>query len=299
MSCLRVLVLPVAGLSAQGLPPISVNVQPPAVVDIVLFSSDAVGKALTTTDQKGQASIDGSALANLGRLDVIEETCGPRKRVLLVAPKSKAPEGKQCELRKLGSFASGQDKALKAELFTALPRAAPIPDPPPSQPVAPAQKASAPPAAPPVRTPVTTAKAGSPCPPGASMAGAKLDLATDANSLETAPLLVPCAYKGLEDTNQNEWRYYRLQVEAGQTVKITARLRDSDLPPRPTIAPFTFLERLHIRLHDSNGGQVGNTQTVSSPSQACELEYKSKESGFVFVSMRWVIRDAAFLISVQ
>jgi hypothetical protein len=285
---------------AQSVSSVPVTVQPPTPVDIVLFSADATGKVLTTTNQKGEGTIDGGALGNLGRLEMIEETCGPRKRVLLVAPKSKAPEGRQCELRKIGSFASGQDKALKAELFTALPRAAAIPDPPPSQPVASAQKTSAPPAAPAVHTPATTAKAGSSCPPGASMVGAKLDLAPEANSFEKAPLLVPCVYRGTEDTNQNEWKYYRIQVEAGQTVKITARLRDADLPPRPSLPNFGgYLQLLHIRLHDSNVGQVGQTQTVSEPSETCELEYKFKESGSVFVSMRWVVRDAAFLISVH
>jgi hypothetical protein len=31
----------------------------------------------------------------------------------------------------------------------------------------------------------------------------------------------------------------------------------------------------------------------------CELEYKAEESGFAFVRVRWVVRDAAFQISVQ
>jgi hypothetical protein len=77
-------------------------------------------------------------------------------------------------------------------------------------------------------------------------------------------------------------------------------LRDSELPPRPSLPNFGgWLERLHVRLHGPNGGQVGEGKAVSEPSQTCELEYKAEESGFAFVSVRWVVRDAAFQISVQ
>jgi hypothetical protein len=284
------LVPSVAVPSAQSLPPVSVNVQPPAAIEIVLFSAGATGKVLTITDQKGQGSIDGGAFANLGRLDVIEETCGPRKRVLLVASNGKVTDAAQCSRRSIGSFASGQDKALKAELFTPLPRAASLPDPPASPPVVAAQQKPAP--AQPVRTAATS---GQPCPPGASMVGAKLDLSPDADSFEKAPLLVPCVYRGVADTDPDRWLYYKFQIDKGQTLKVTSRLRDSELPA----IRYSNDSRLFVRVHDANGGQIGKDCAIQRGSETCVQEAKVETSGVVFVSMRWTVRDAAFLISVQ
>jgi hypothetical protein len=280
-------------LMAQSVAPVSVNVQPPKAIEIVLFSAGATGKVLTTTDRDGQGNIDGAALANLGRLDVIEETCGPRTRVLLVASNGKATDAAQCNRQSIGSFASGQDKTLKAELFRPLPRAATIPDPPASQPGVAAQRGAASPA--PAQPGRTAATAGQPCPPGASMVGAKLDLSPDADSFEKAPLLVPCVYRGVADTDKDRWLYYKFQVAKGQTLKVTTRLRDSELPP----IRYSDDSRLFVRLHDANGGQIGKTCSIQQGSATCVQEAKAEESGVVFVSMLWTVRDAAFLISIQ
>ena len=290
------MVLVGAPVRAQSAPSVPVNVQPAGAVQIVLVSSNAAEKVLTTTDQKGQGSIDGAVVAKLGPLDMIEESCGSRKRVLLVASNGKVADRAGCSKRSIGTFVSGTDRTLKAELFTPLPRPASIPEPSPvTPPQQPAQRAPSAPPPSPSRPPVTGATvAARPCPPGASMVGAKLDLATDADSFEQAPLLLPCAYRGAEDTDRARWKYYKVQVEKGQTLKITARLRDAELPD------IGYGDRrLFVRLHDVNGGLVGQGCNMWQPSEACVQEYKAADSGFAFISMRWVMRDAAFLIAIQ
>ena len=282
--------------SAQTPPNVSVSVQPPGVVQIVLVAANAAETVLTTTDQRGQGSIESRALAKLGRLEVIDDTCGDRKRVLLVASSGRAAVRAGCRPRPIGFFTPGSNGTLKAELFTPLPRPAAIPDVPVREPAAAPQRATASPAQPPaVRSPAPPAATAGPCPPGASMVGAKLDLPAGANSLEKAPLLVPCVYRGVEDTEPDRWRYYRVQVEKGQTLKVTARMRDAELPPRPR----SFGDLLFVRVHDTNGGVVGSVKSIGEASGITQLEYKAVESGAAFVSMSWVVRDAAFLVSVQ
>jgi hypothetical protein len=124
------------------------------------------------------------------------------------------------------------------------------------------------------------------------MVGAKLDLPITADSLESAPLLVPCVYRGVADTDPEKWNYYKVQIEKGQTLRVTARLRDSDLPASSSW-------RLAVRVHDGDGGLVGVVRTIREASGTSELEYKPAESGFAFVSVRWVVRDSAFRISIQ
>ena len=126
------------------------------------------------------------------------------------------------------------------------------------------------------------------------MVGAKLELPTDAETFEQAPLLLPCAYRGVADTDKAKWKYYKLQIEKGQTLKVTSRLRDSELPD---LGDREF--RLYVRVHDGNGGLIGNGCAIWKASERCEQEYKAAESGFAFVSMRWIVRDAAFLVSIQ
>jgi hypothetical protein len=283
---------------------VPVSIQPAAAVEIILFAAGADGKVLTTTDQNGKGSFDSSAVANLGNLTINEETCKTRRRVLLVAATAKAPPNRDCRITPIGTFAAAKDVVLNARLsssFTPAIGAEPIPDPPQaSPPTAAVQRAPAPTPVQAARPQVTGATATArPCPPGASMVGVKLDLPQDADSFEKAPLLLPCAYRGVEDTDMDRWKYYKVQIEKGQTLRVTARLRDSELPPRPSLPKFGgYVQRLHVRLHGPNGGQVGQGNAVSEPSETCELEYKAEESGFAFVSVRWVVRDAAFQISV-
>ena len=281
------MVLMWAPVRAQSAPSVPVNVQPAGAVQIVLVSSNAAEKVLTTTDQKGQGSIDGVVLAALGRLEVIEESCGPRKRVLLVASNGKVAAGAGCSTRPIGTFASGTDRTLKAELFTPLPRPAAIPDPAQAKPsTPPTQPAERAPSSQKPTAPVTSALAGS-CPPGAGLVGSKLDLPVGGDTFETATLLSPCVYKGLEDANA--WKYFKVSIASGQTLKVTARSRDSN---------FAYPRFLYLRLHGPNGGRVGENSTAD-PSTIIELEYKATESGFAYLAVADVVRDVAFQISTQ
>jgi hypothetical protein len=283
---------------------VPVSIQPAAAVEVILFAPGGDGKVLTTTDQNGKGSFDSSFLTNLGSLTINEETCKTRRRVLLVASTAKAPQNRDCRTTQIGTFAAAKDVVLNARLsgsFTPAIGAVPIPEPAQATPSsAVVQPTPAPPQAqtarPPVAGPTTDAVAAArPCPPGVSMVGAKLDLSPDADSFEKAPLLVPCVYRGVEDTDPDRWKYYKLEIKAGQTLRVTARLRDSELPPRPN---FGTGNRLFVRVHDGKGG-VSEVQAIPEASGICELEYKAKESGFAFVSVSWVVRDAAFQISVQ
>jgi hypothetical protein len=303
MVCALIVVSICLRVDAQGGRSVPVTIQPAAAVEVILFATGGDGKVLTTTDQNGKGSFDSSGLTNLGNLTINEEACKSRRRVLLVASTAKAPQNRDCRITQIGTFVAAKDVVLNARLsgsFTPAIGAVPIPDPPQATPSAAAvQPAPVPPQAqtarPPVAAPATGGVAARPCPPGVSMVGAKLDLSPDADSFEKAPLLVPCVYRGVEDTDPDKWKYYKLEIKMGQTLKVTARLRDSDLPPRPN---FGTGNRLFVRVHDGNGG-VSDVQAIPEASGTCELEYKAKESGFAFVSVRWVVRDAAFQVSVQ
>jgi hypothetical protein len=154
MLCALIVVAMSLALQAQGGRSVSVTVQPPAALQIVLFSAGADGKALTTTDQSGKGSFDSSAVANLGTLTINEETCKDRRRVLLVASSAKAPQNRDCRTTQIGTFVGGKDVVLNARLstnFTKAIGAEPIPEPtaPPSpQPPAATQQAGAKPATP-------------------------------------------------------------------------------------------------------------------------------------------------------
>jgi hypothetical protein len=292
-----------ASVAAQGGRAVSVTIEPPTAIEILLFLAGMDGKLLTTTNRSGKGSFDSSTLGNAGALTVAEQSCGERKSVLLVASNAKVPESRGCQAKVIGTFAAGKDTVLNAKLSSNIKEAiGAILIPEPAQPAAPpiaAQRGANSPQPQLVR-PAATTNGARPCPPGTSMVGAKLDLQPDADSFEKAPLLLPCAYRGVEDTGPDKWIYYKVQIDKGQTLKVTARLRDSDLPNRPVLPNFGgYLERLTIRLHSTNGGVVGQNKSVSEPSQTCELEYKFEESGFAFVSMRWTVRDAALQIAVQ
>jgi hypothetical protein len=270
---------------AQGSGRVSVRVQPPARVDVVLFSANAAGRVLTTTNQKGEGTIEAAAVVTLGRLDVIEETCGARRRVLLVAPNEKPAAERSCSRRSIGSFASATDNTLEINLFTPLPRPVAIPEPPANQPLAAAGRATPPPAREqPAQKPVTAAGVG--CPAGAALIGPKLDLPSGGAAFEEAASLSECTYKGIVDTNA--WRYFKVSLAIGQTLKVIARSRDTTAYP----------QSLHLRLHGPNGGQVG-AGSMDRASSILEMTYTAKEAGFAYLAIWGVARDAAFQISLQ
>jgi hypothetical protein len=259
-------------------------VQPPAAVDVVLFSADATGRVLTTTNQKGEGTIDAAALSRLGRLDVIEETCGARRRVLLVAPNGRGADDRSCSRRSIGSFSSATDKTLAVDLFTPLPRPVAIPDAPAAQPVAVAPR-PAPTPAPQSSPQKPVAAAGVACPAGAGLIGPKLDLPSGGATFEEAMSLSACTYTGLADVK--EWRYFKVSLATGQALKVIARSRDTSASAG-----------LYLRMHGPNGGRVGEVST-EQPSAILEMTYTAKEAGFAYLAIWGVARDTAFQIAVQ
>jgi hypothetical protein len=118
------------------------------------------------------------------------------------------------------------------------------------------------------------------------MVGPKLNLPPGGTAFEEAPLLSQCTFKGLQDVEKG-WQYYKLSVEKGQTLKAAARTRDTELQTN-----------LWVRLHGPKGGQIGEW-SISTGSTILEMEYKAAESGFAYVAVSGVVRDAAFEFSIQ
>ena len=261
--------------AAQGVKSVPVSIQPPSAVDIVLFSSGAAGKTLTTTDRSGRGSIDGSSLASLGRLAMIEETCPSRNRLLLVAPNGKPPDGGECVRRSIGSFDAGKDTTLKAELslrdFTPVVKAEPIPvsssSPPAVRPSAPEEPPPKPRlfARQPRVVPVAHVR------PARRWWVQSSTLQPGGDSFEKAPLLSPCVYRGVEDTDRKLWKFYKLQVDMGQTLKVTVRLRDLELPSKGFGDAW-----LYVRLHGPNGGVVGNGCEISRSERDVRAELQGR-----------------------
>ena len=78
-----------------------------------------------------------------------------------------------------------------------------------------------------VTTPTQT-KPVQPCPPGAGLIGAKLNLPQGGEDFETAVLLTPCVYAGQFDIEKSEPVYYKVALEAGQSVRVVIRTRAVD-----------------------------------------------------------------------
>src|SRR5262249_45854523 len=72
--------------AAQGRQTAPINIQPAMSMDVVLFAAANAGKVLATTDASGKGMMDVSDLINLGKLDVVEEMCPDKTRLLLVMP---------------------------------------------------------------------------------------------------------------------------------------------------------------------------------------------------------------------
>ena len=272
----------VAATAAQQQRVVAVSVDPPTSIEIVLYAPGASEKVLAKTERTGKASFEASVLQNLGTLEVIEESCGEQTRVLLLAANAQAQQGRNCRRRAIGKFA-GTDTALSIKLqsseFIKLGRPPTIPDPPtPAQAQAQAR---------PVQTPATVGAAA--CPAGAGLIGPKLDLPSGGNTFEDAALLSACTYKGLEDTKQ--WKYFKVSLMSGQTLKITVRTRDSNIG-------VGIGRYLSLRLHGAAGGNVGEKASAEA-SAILTMEYKAPESGFAYLAVHDVVRDSAFQISLQ
>ena len=120
------------------------------------------------------------------------------------------------------------------------------------------------------------------CPSGAGLIGPKLDLPPGGDSFETAPLLAPCAYKGMLDSKTSQWAYYKFSLQAGQTLRITMRSRDSDA------------SHTEMRLHGPNGGHLGGYSIYDESVVTKPLEYKAEDTGVAYVSVAGGVRASAF-----
>lgn len=125
------------------------------------------------------------------------------------------------------------------------------------------------------------------CPSGASLVGPKIDLPAGGENFETASLLVPCVYKGLTDTQDDQWKYYRLSVPQGRTLKVVMRTRDTDSP------------RTDIRLHGPDGGSILGYYAYGESVATKPLEYKADETAIVFVSVKGGVRGSAIDFSIH
>jgi hypothetical protein len=93
-----------------------INVSPPSALDVVFFTALNAGKVLATTDAMGKGNMDVTDLLNLGKLDVVEEKCQDRDRVLLVPMGVQTPDNQNCRKRRIGAFWAGRDRALNVKL---------------------------------------------------------------------------------------------------------------------------------------------------------------------------------------
>jgi len=132
--------------------------------------------------------------------------------------------------------------------------------------------------------PVSVSKS---CPSDAGLIGPKLDLPSGGDSFESATLLVPCVYKGVLDTQNGQWMFYKLSVPRGQTLQVVMRTRDAN-----SVAT-------DIRLHGPNGGALGGYTVYGDSNVTKPLEYKADDPAVVFVSIAGGVRASAFDLSIR
>jgi hypothetical protein len=125
------------------------------------------------------------------------------------------------------------------------------------------------------------------CPSNAGLIGPKLDLPPGGNTFEASTLLVPCVYKGVMDTENEQWRYYKLAVRSGQTLEVVMRTRDGD-------APTT-----RIRLHGPDGANLGGYYASGGSVLTKPIKFKADEPAVVYVGVNGGARGAAFDFSVR
>jgi hypothetical protein len=95
---------------------VPINVQPPASVDVVFFTALNAGKVMATTDAMGKGTMDVTDLLNLGKLEVIQEKCQDRDRLLMAPTGVNTPDTQNCKKRRVGSYWPGHDTALNVKL---------------------------------------------------------------------------------------------------------------------------------------------------------------------------------------
>jgi hypothetical protein len=125
------------------------------------------------------------------------------------------------------------------------------------------------------------------CPSDAGLIGPKLDLPPGGDAFETATLLVPCVYKGLTDTENNQWRYYKLAVPRGKTLNVVMRTRDGD-------TPWT-----EIRLHGPDGANLSGYSAQGDSVLTKPIEFKADKPAVVYVGVNGSVRNSAFDFSLR
>jgi len=125
------------------------------------------------------------------------------------------------------------------------------------------------------------------CPSDVGMVGPKVDLPAGGDSFETAISLIPCVYKGMFDTQDKQFLYYKISVPRGQTLQVVMRTRD------------TNSATAEIRLHGPNGGMLGGYTVYGDSNVTNPLTYKADDSSFAFLSLSGGLRGSAFEISVR
>jgi hypothetical protein len=119
------------------------------------------------------------------------------------------------------------------------------------------------------------------------MIGPKLDLPPGGDSFESATPLAPCVYKGIIDTQNQQWQFYKLSLARGQTLNVVMRTREANAISTD------------IRLHGPNGGAIGGYSAFGESSVTTPLVYKAEDPAVVFVSMSGGLRGSAFDLSVR
>jgi hypothetical protein len=126
------------------------------------------------------------------------------------------------------------------------------------------------------------------CPSDAGLIGPKLDLPPGGETFETATLLVPCVYKGVTDTKNDQWRYYKLAVPRGKTLRVVMRTREEGDAPRTD-----------IRLHGPDGASLSGYYAYGGSVLTEPIEFKADEPAFVYVGVNGGVRSSAFGFSLR
>jgi hypothetical protein len=125
------------------------------------------------------------------------------------------------------------------------------------------------------------------CPPGAGLVGAKLNLPPGGDDFETSSPLIPCVYSGQFDVEESRPKYYKVDLKAGQTLRVVLRTR------------AVGAGSTNIGLHGPNGGYLGGSTAYTGSTVTNPLEYKADELGAAYVSLSGGVRGSAVEISVR
>jgi hypothetical protein len=137
-----------------------------------------------------------------------------------------------------------------------------------------------------VTTP-TKRVASAPCPPGAGLVGAKLDLPPGSDDFETSPVLMPCVYSGQFDVEESQPKHYKVALKVEQTLTVVIRTRGVDS------------KSISISLHGPDGGLLNGRKVWGDNAVIRLPEYKAEQIGAAHVKLSGGVRGSALDISVR